>query len=92
MFSNSVMANIDIDEPRNIFERVFTFNGQLKYNTPEEHIQNSLYFEIKTFLPGLLLVGDKLSMANGMQERFPFGQRPGGLCHENSCEAQAGKS
>jgi asparagine synthase (glutamine-hydrolysing) len=44
----------------------------MKYNTPEEHIQNSLYFEIKTFLPGLLLVGDKLAMANGLEERFPF--------------------
>ena len=27
---------------------------------------------MKTFLPGLLLVGDKLSMANGLEERFPF--------------------
>ncbi|MBT5402308.1 MAG: asparagine synthase, partial [Crocinitomicaceae bacterium] len=35
-------------------------------------IQNSLYFEIKTFLPGLLMVGDKLSMANGLEERYPF--------------------
>jgi asparagine synthase (glutamine-hydrolysing) len=30
------------------------------------------YFEIKTFLPALLLVGDKLAMANGLEERFPF--------------------
>ncbi len=72
LFSSSIMSKIDIDEPRNIFERVFTFNKQLKYITPEEHIQNSLYFEIKTFLPGLLLVGDKLSMAHGLEERFPF--------------------
>jgi asparagine synthase (glutamine-hydrolysing) len=35
-------------------------------------VNNSLYFEIKTFLPGLLLVGDKLSMANALEERFPF--------------------
>lgn len=58
--------------PREVFERVFTFNKELKYSNPEEHIQNSLYFEIKTFLPGLLLVGDKLSMANSLEERFPF--------------------
>jgi asparagine synthase (glutamine-hydrolysing) len=44
----------------------------LKYDRPEDHIQNSLYFEIKTFLPGLLMVGDKLAMANGLEERFPF--------------------
>ncbi len=72
LFSKSVMNKINIDDPRKIFERVFLFNEKLKYDTPEEHIQNSLYFEIKTFLPGLLLVGDKLAMANSLEERFPF--------------------
>lgn len=72
VFNSSIYNQIDLTEPRQIFERVFTFNKKLKYNTPEEHIQNSLYFEIKTFLNGLLLVGDKLSMANGLEERFPF--------------------
>jgi asparagine synthase (glutamine-hydrolysing) len=72
LFNPEVFKNIDINEPRRIFERVFTFNSKLKYDTPEHHIQNSLYFEIKTFLPGLLMVGDKLAMANGLEERFPF--------------------
>lgn len=72
LFRPDVYHKMKIKEPRSIFERVFTFNKNLKYNTPEEHIQNSLYFEMKTFLPGLLLVGDKLSMANGLEERFPF--------------------
>jgi asparagine synthase (glutamine-hydrolysing) len=72
IFVPEVYSKIDINEPRSIFERVFTFNKKLKYDTPEQHINNSLYFEIKTFLPGLLLVGDKLSMANGLEERFPF--------------------
>lgn len=72
LFNNWVYDKIDIKEPRNIFERVFLFNNNLKYDTPEEHINNSLYFEIKTFLPGLFLVGDKLSMAHGLEERFPF--------------------
>ena len=72
LFTPNVFSQIDISEPRKIFERVFKFNSKLKYQTPEEHIQNSLYFEIKTFLPGLLLVGDKLAMANGLEERFPF--------------------
>ncbi len=72
LFTEQVFSKIDVQEPRNIFERVFTFNKNLKYETPEQHINNSLYFEIKTFLPGLLLVGDKLSMANGLEERFPF--------------------
>lgn len=72
LFTSSVYNQIDLNEPRQIFERVFTFNDKLKYDTPEDHIQNSLYFEIKTFLNGLLIVGDKLSMANGLEERFPF--------------------
>lgn len=72
LFTNNVLTNVDLGEPRKIFERVFTFNDKLRYARPEEHIQNSLYFEIKTFLPGLFMVGDKLAMANGLEERFPF--------------------
>lgn len=72
LFQPHVYREIDVSEPRRIFERVFTFNKKLRYDTPEQHIANSLYFEIKTFLPGLLIVGDKLSMANGLEERFPF--------------------
>ncbi|MES2131530.1 MAG: asparagine synthase (glutamine-hydrolyzing) [Bacteroidota bacterium] len=72
LFTDTVYSKINIQHPREIFERVFTFNKKLKYDTPEQHINNSLYFEIKTFLPGLLLVGDKLAMANGLEERFPF--------------------
>jgi asparagine synthase (glutamine-hydrolysing) len=72
LFTNSTYSKMQIGSPREVFERVFKFNTNLKYNDPEHHIQNSLYFEIKTFLPGLLLVGDKLSMANSLEERFPF--------------------
>lgn len=72
LFTPFVRKKVDFEEPRKIFERVFTFNRNLKYDKPEDHINNSLYFEAKTFLPGLLLVGDKLSMANGLEERFPF--------------------
>jgi asparagine synthase (glutamine-hydrolysing) len=72
LFTESTYSKINLTSPREVFERVFTFNNDLKYKTPENHIENSLYFEIKTFLPGLLLVGDKLSMANGLEERFPF--------------------
>lgn len=72
LFQPATFGTIDVREPRTAFENVFKFNEGLQYDTPEHHIQNSLYFEIKTFLPGLLLVGDKLSMANGLEERFPF--------------------
>ncbi|MBS1635491.1 MAG: asparagine synthase (glutamine-hydrolyzing) [Bacteroidetes bacterium] len=72
LFTSAIHSQINVNLPREIFERVFTFNKKLKYDSPEQHISNSLYFEIKTFLPGLLLVGDKLAMANGLEERFPF--------------------
>jgi len=72
LFPRGVLDQIDLDAPRQVFERVFTFNDKLKYDTPQDHINNSLYFEIKTFLPGLFLVGDKLAMAHGLEERFPF--------------------
>ncbi len=72
LFTSFVIDQIELDKPRKIFEKVFTFNNKLKFNTPEDHISNSLYFEIKTFLPSLLLVGDKLAMANSLEERFPF--------------------
>ncbi|KAA5533764.1 asparagine synthase (glutamine-hydrolyzing) [Taibaiella lutea] len=72
LFTDVIAGKVDVGEPRRIFEKVFTFNSNLNYDTPEQHINNSLYFEIKTFLSGLLLVGDKLSMAHGLEERFPF--------------------
>ena len=37
-----------------------------------DYINNSLYFEIKTFLHGLLVVEDKLSMAHSLESRVPF--------------------
>lgn len=72
LFTDHIWKHVNAAEPREIFEKVFLFNEKLQYDTPEQHINNSLYFEIKTFLPGLLLVGDKLSMAHGLEERFPF--------------------
>jgi asparagine synthase (glutamine-hydrolysing) len=40
--------------------------------SPEEYVNYSLYLEAKTFLHGLLLVEDKLSMAHGLEARVPF--------------------
>jgi asparagine synthase (glutamine-hydrolysing) len=39
---------------------------------PEDYINHSLYFEAKTFLHGLFVVEDKLSMAHGLEARVPF--------------------
>ena len=38
----------------------------------EQNINHSLYFEAKTFLHGLLVVEDKLSMAHSLETRLPF--------------------
>lgn len=72
LFQKSVYDSIDVNSPKEIFKKVFAGNDKLSYDSPEQHIQNSLYFEIKTFLNGLLIVGDKLSMAHSLEERYPF--------------------
>ena len=72
LFQPDVYGKIGIEDPFTIFKRVFHFNTKLRYDSPEDHIANSLYFEIKTFLQGLLIIGDKLSMASSLEERFPF--------------------
>jgi asparagine synthase (glutamine-hydrolysing) len=40
--------------------------------TPEDYVNQSLYLEARTFLHGLLVVEDKLSMAHGLETRAPF--------------------
>lgn len=56
---------------RNIFKDVFK-NKDAPLNSPEDYINHSLYFEAKTFLHGLLVIEDKLSMAHGLETRLPF--------------------
>ncbi|MBF0446555.1 MAG: asparagine synthase (glutamine-hydrolyzing) [Magnetococcales bacterium] len=56
---------------RDIFENVFSTHAPL-LTKPEDYINHSLYFEAKTFLHGLLVVEDKLSMAHGLETRIPF--------------------
>jgi asparagine synthase (glutamine-hydrolysing) len=38
----------------------------------DDYVNASLYFELKTFLHGLLVVEDKLSMAHSLETRVPF--------------------
>jgi asparagine synthase (glutamine-hydrolysing) len=56
---------------RDIFRDVFA-NHDNRLERPEDYINHSLYFEAKTFLHGLLVVEDKLSMAHGLETRVPF--------------------
>lgn len=56
---------------RNIFSDVFLSHDN-KLDRPEDYINHALYFEAKTFLHGLFVVEDKLSMAHGLETRVPF--------------------
>lgn len=53
------------------FRSVFSGNFG-RPRTPEDFVNCSLYFEAKTFLHGLLVIEDKLSMAHGLEMRVPF--------------------
>ncbi len=57
--------------PRDIFRNVFSRHAE-QFQTPADYINHSLYFEAKTFLHGLLVVEDKLSMAHSLESRVPF--------------------
>ena len=57
--------------PKEIFRNVFC-NTDIRLERPEDYINQSLYFEAKTFLHGLFVVEDKLSMAHGLETRVPF--------------------
>lgn len=64
----SEVADVD---PRDIFRGVFRHHED-GLRGPETYINHSLYFEAKTFLHGLLVVEDKLSMAHSLESRVPF--------------------
>ena len=56
---------------RDIFRDVFSSHNNV-LDRPEDYINHSLYFEAKTFLHGLFVVEDKLSMAHSLENRVPF--------------------
>ena len=56
---------------RDIFRDVFKSHAD-KLITPEDYVNHSMYFEAKTFLHGLLVVEDKISMAHSLETRVPF--------------------
>jgi asparagine synthase (glutamine-hydrolysing) len=60
----------DVDT-RSIFRALFPADA-VERTSPESRVNAALYFEAKTFLHGLLVLGDKLSMAHSIEERVPF--------------------
>jgi asparagine synthase (glutamine-hydrolysing) len=66
-----IWKEVDDVWTRDIFRDVFK-NHANELETPQDYVNHSLYFEAKTFLHGLFVVEDKLSMANGLETRVPF--------------------
>jgi asparagine synthase (glutamine-hydrolysing) len=70
-FSNESLRRIGDHSTRDVFRSVFG-DRLTGVATPEDYVEASLYFEAKTFLHGLLVVEDKLSMAHSLETRVPF--------------------
>lgn len=66
-----IWSEVEGVRPRDIFGNVFDSHAS-ELTQPEDYINHSLYFEAKTFLHGLLVVEDKMSMAHGLETRVPF--------------------
>jgi asparagine synthase (glutamine-hydrolysing) len=71
LFQPHVWDEIREIRPIDIFRGVFSTEGGSP-TSPAEYVNEALYFEAKTFLHGLLVVEDKLSMAHGLETRVPF--------------------
>ncbi|HVS28989.1 MAG TPA: asparagine synthase (glutamine-hydrolyzing) [Solirubrobacteraceae bacterium] len=59
-------ADADLERPRRVFDEIIGRADGL----PD--LDRALYFESKTFLHGLLVIEDKLSMAHSLESRVPF--------------------
>lgn len=66
-----ITKEVDNVWTRDIFRDVFDTHKNV-LERPEDFINHSLYFEAKTFLHGLFVVEDKLSMAHSLECRVPF--------------------
>jgi asparagine synthase (glutamine-hydrolysing) len=66
-----ISKDIDRVWTRDIFRDVFATHD-IELRRPEDFINHSLYFEAKTFLHGLFVVEDKISMAHSLETRVPF--------------------
>jgi asparagine synthase (glutamine-hydrolysing) len=71
LFNSETSRHVGDHSTFQVFHDVFNrWPGNFKGNG--DYINASLYFEMKTFLHGLLVVEDKLSMAHSLETRVPF--------------------
>jgi asparagine synthase (glutamine-hydrolysing) len=71
LFNAETYRNLNDHSTYDVFRGVFkSYQGAFEKNA--DFVNASLYFELKTFLHGLLLVEDKISMAHSLETRVPF--------------------
>jgi len=71
LFTPATRRQIGDHSTFDVFRDVFKgYVGSFQNN--EDYVNASLYFELKTFLHGLLVVEDKISMAHSLETRVPF--------------------
>lgn len=71
LFTSDAFRRTQAHPTFDVFRDVFrNWHGELRNNA--DFVNASIYFELKTFLHGLLVVEDKLSMAHSLETRVPF--------------------
>ena len=71
LFNGAMLREVSSHSTFDVFRNVFKkYPGA--YQTNDDYVNASLYFELKTFMHGLLVVEDKLSMAHSLETRVPF--------------------
>ncbi len=70
-FLAPVYSEIKDYSTKDVFKTVLDGDSN-KRVSPKDNLNHSLYLEAKTFLNGLLIVEDKLSMAHSLECRVPF--------------------
>ena len=71
LFQPSVRTALTGHSTFDVFRGVFR-DHPLPLETADDYLNHALYFEARTFLHGLLVVEDKISMAHGLESRVPF--------------------
>jgi asparagine synthase (glutamine-hydrolysing) len=61
-----VLSQVDLERPRAVFDEVMEESEGLS------NLDRILYYESRTYLHGLLVLEDKLSMAHSLESRVPF--------------------
>ncbi len=69
-FSKEILKDTKNYSTFDVFRNVFKKNNNPK--STEDFINESMYFEIKTFLHGLFVIENKISMAHSLETRVPF--------------------